>query len=232
MSSVFDHLEQEWERLAGREPSAALADLCADVGAGNLGGLVDRLRTAPPSSADHVLARLAERAAVSDAAARVLLQFLLPGTCRLAASWWALGDADERAAAAVAAVYQRIRTYPIGRRPTKIAANIFLDARQDLWRAARKATRDATRVVAVDPQALPLPSTGADPNAAEELAELLAEAVAAGRIGAADASVIASARINDARMADLAAERGVNLRTLQWRRQRAEAALVRAGSAA
>ena len=232
MASVFDRLEQDWGRCAVRQPCAELTDLCTAADAATPGELLGWIRAASPSQADAVFARLAERARSSDCAARVLLQLLMPGTCRLASSWWALGDAEERAAAAVAAVYRRIRTYPIDRRPTKIAANILLDAGQDLWRAAKKATRDAAHVICVDPQAMPLAAGEDEPHPAEVLAEVLADAVAAGLIAAGDAKLIAATRIEGRRMADLAAERGAKLRTLQWRRQMAEAALAGAGSAA
>lgn len=232
MPSVFDRLEQEWRRSAAREPCADLSDLCASAGVVSAGDLVGWIRAASPSQADAAFARLAERARSSDCAARLLLQLLMPGTCRLAASWWALGDAEERAAAAVAAVYRRIRTYPIDRRPTKIAANILLDAGQDLWRAAKKASRDAARTVSVDPQVLPIAAGEVEPHPAELLAGVLDDAVSAGLIGASDAKLIAATRIEGRRMADLAAERGAKLRTLQWRRQMAEAALAGTGSAA
>lgn len=232
MPSVFDHLDDEWERLAPRRPSAELADVCAAVGAATLRDLHAWVRAASPSDSDTVLATLAQRAGSSDTAARVLLQLLMPATCRFAASWWALGDAEERAAAAVAAVYRRIRIYPIERRPTKIAANILLDAGQDLWRAAKKASRDAAHVVSVDPLAMPLAAGGDEPHPAEVLAEVLDDAVASGLIAAGDAELIVATRIEGRRMADLAAERGAKLRTLQWRRQMAEAALAGTGSAA
>ena len=65
-----------------------------------------------------MLLALVSRAIDGDGlAARVLLQLLLPDTRALARRWWALGDPDERAAAAVTAVYHRIRHYPLARRP-------------------------------------------------------------------------------------------------------------------
>lgn len=230
--SVFDRLEQDWERFAARQPCAELADVCHKVGASSLGELVQRVRVASPVQSDTVFAVLAGRAPSSDCAARIMLQLLMPGACRLACSWWALGDAEERAATALAAVYHRIRTYPIERRPTKIAANILLDAGQDLWRAAKKASRDAAHLISVDPQAMPLGAGENEPHPAEVLLKVLDDAVASGLIAAGDAELIAATRIEGRRMAELAEERGAKLRTLQWRRQMAEAALVGTGSAA
>jgi hypothetical protein len=155
-------------------------------------------------------------------AARVLLQLLLPGVRRLARTWWALGDADERASAAVAAVYDRIRHYPIARRPARIAANVLMDAASDLRRAARVASPRGP---------MPIDSIAAEePNPAIELAGVLADAVEGGLVTAEDAELIAASRIAGTPLATIAARRGAKLRTLQWRRKRAEAQLAGAGA--
>jgi hypothetical protein len=164
---------------------------------------------------------------VSLLAARVALQLLLPGTRKLARRWWALGDRDERAAAAVAAVYHHIRTYPLARRPGRVAANILMDAAYDL-------RRTVPRVITVpveDPAALRRRGTAheaPDPSSSEELAEVLTEAVAAGTIVPADAELIARSRIAGEAIDDIARERGRTARTMWHRRQHAEAALAAA----
>src|SRR5690606_31381069 len=136
--------------------------------------------------------------------------------------WWALGDVEERAAAAVAAVYDRIRRYPLARRPRRVAANVLMDAGADLRRAARRAR-------AADP---PASGPTADPHPAVELAAVLADAVDEGIVTAEDAELIAASRIAGTPLADIAARRGAKLRTLQWRRKRAEALLAGAGAGA
>lgn len=154
MDSVFTQLDREWIALI-RRPSTAneLTSACAMAGASRPDQLVAAVRRAAPEAADPVMARLARQAHDgSDIAARALLQLLLPGTCRLAARWWALGSSEERAAAAVAAVYARIRRYPLDRRPRKIAANILLDANQDLARLARRAVADRQSVAPLEPR--------------------------------------------------------------------------------
>ena len=234
MQSLFDMLDQEWAKLA-RDPVCTndLADICRDVGARSLGELHSWIRSAPETEADRVLAPLAARArGGSGLAARVLLQLLMPGTVRLATSWWALGDRDERAAAAVAAVYGRIRHYPIEQRPNRIAANVLLDAEKDLRRAASRVTRDAQQAVCVDPLAFPIETVQQDRHPSDELAELLDEAVSAGRVRPDDAELITATRIGGRRLAEMTCERGATLRTLQWRRRCAEAALVGAGAVA
>lgn len=196
--------------------------------AGDAASLADverYVRSASPEDADGVLLALVARAVDDDElAARVLLQLLLPGTRNLARRWWALGDHDERAAAAVGAVYGRIRTYPLQRRPGRVAANVLMDAARDLRRAV-------PRVVAT-PSPDPDPATGqpneAPTHAALELAEVLSDAVADGLLDAQDAQLIARSRIAGHRVADIARHHRLGTRALWDRRQRAEAKLVRA----
>jgi hypothetical protein len=227
MACVFDLLDREWERLC-RDRGAArrLANVCERAGgARGLAELERYVRTAGPAEADAVLLALVTRTVdgSDDLAARVLLQLLLPGTRNLARRWWALGEHDERAAAAVAAVYQRIRVYPLARRPGRIAANVLLDAARDLRRAvpgeaaALADDRDGPAVV---------PSEASPTHAALELAGVLADAVDDGVLDLRDAQLIAQSRIGGERVADLAACHRVGSRTLWDRRQRAERRLV------
>jgi hypothetical protein len=228
VGSVFEQLEREWCRLGGdRMAARRLGDVCLLAGRARSLVEVERfVRGASPGEADGVLLGLVNRAVVGDGlAARVLLQLLLPGTRGLARRWWALGDRDERAAAAVMAVYQRICSYPVQRRPAKVAANILMDAAQELRRAV-------PRVVAVpsaDPAVCFAPERDeVISNPAVELAEVLQDAVRDGIVDADDAALIARSRIAGDRMADLAAHRGLRPRTVWDRRQRAEHALVTA----
>lgn len=234
MGNVFDLLDDEWRRLsADRGARRRLREVC-DVagGAATLADLERYVRSADPASADTVLLALVRRAVADDAlAARVLLQLLLPGTRALARRWWALGDADERAAAAVTAVYHRIRHYPIERRPGRVAANVLLDAAHELRRAVPKvlATPSADPVAqAAAAVRGAVASHGPIAHPAVELTEVLADAVAAGIVDRDDAELIARSRIGGHRVADIAHHRGLRPRTLWDRRQRAELALVSA----
>jgi DNA-directed RNA polymerase specialized sigma24 family protein len=223
-------LDREWARLGGDvEAARRLADVGRSAGgADSLAGVERFVRAADAPAANAVLVALVARAVEGDGlAARVLLQLLLPGVRRLARTWWALGDPDERAAAAVAAVYDRIRRYPLVRRPRRVAANILMDAAADLRRAARSAAVAADRgTVGAGWE----PVAGDFPHPALELAEVLAEAVRDGLVSAADAELIAASRIAGVPLAEIAARRGAKLRTLQWRRRRAEATLSSSAS--
>jgi hypothetical protein len=226
MSTVFDLLEREWCSLS-RDPGAArrLADVCRVAGgATTLAGVVAHVRGAGPEAADRVLVALVRRAVTGDAlAARVLLQLLLPGTRNLARRWWALGDPDERAAAAVTAVYHRIRHYPLERRPAKVAVNVLMDAARELRRSVARSAGAICSPVAE----LPAGNRDDPADPARELADVLANAVADGTISADDARLIAESRIAGARIEVLAARQGVSARTAWARRQRAERALSR-----
>jgi hypothetical protein len=238
MANVFEALEAEWRRL-GRDRAAAatLADVCRRAGDARTLDEVERyVRNASPPDADQVLLALIRRVvdgqppdqrATALLAARVLLQLLLPGTRKLARRWWALGDREERAAAAVAAVYHHIRTYPLARRPGRVAANVLMDASYDL-------RRTVPRVIAVpmdDPTTVRRPAGATEVthvSPSEELADVLAEAVATGTIGQADAELIARSRIAGHSINDIADDRGRTPRTMWHRRQHAEAALASA----
>ena len=228
MTDMFRLLEAEWTMHLAQDAAARLrlGDVLEAAGARTLGELEAAVRAATPAEADLVLLALVRRAvAGDDLAARVLLQLLLPGARSLARRWWALGDQHERAAATVLAVYHRIRTYPVERRPGRVAANILLDAATELRRRARP----AAEVPTADPHGdhrHPSAREEPDAHAAVELAELLRDAVEDGTLAPADAQLIARSRIAGDRIADIARHRGLQPRTLWDRRQRAERALA------
>lgn len=224
MFSVFELLDQEWRHLAESRPAARrLADVRSLAGhARNLDEIERYVRASTPEEADRILLALVTRVVDHDdeLAARVLLQLLMPGTRNLARRWWALGDPEERAAAAVCAVYNRIRTYPLARRPGRVAANVLLDA-------ARELRRSLPRVVATPTaEIVATPDPAADRNAAHELAEVLADAVADGVIDLRDARLIAHTRIAGRRVQDIARDDRLGSRGLWDRRQRAERRLA------
>jgi hypothetical protein len=230
--TLFTQLEFDWTALAA-DPAAndrlaawrgedsalaALGDLSAVRAAAH-----DRT---DPAAADQVLAALARRAPTDDLAARVLLYLLLPGTKALANRLWWLDDTSERASAAVAAVYERVRTYPYSRRPARIAANILADARQQLTRRAGPDHR-ATAVLSLDaePDAWLPVWQAPEPTPGEELLSLLRWAVRTGHLSAEQGRLIAASRVADVPCEELGAEVGLGAHSLRRRRQRAESVL-------
>jgi len=232
MASLFTLLDDEWRELSeDRAAGRRLRTVCAVAGGARSLAEVERfVRQADHADADLVLLALVARAVERDElAARVLLQLLLPGTRALARRWWALGDPDERAAAAVTAVYHRICNYPLDRRPARVAANILMDSAQELRRAVpRLVTVPSDDPVAAAPRHRQSAHHGPEMHPAVELSEVLRDAVADGVVEPGDAELIARSRIAGHRMADLAQHRGLRPRTVWDRRQRAEHALVAA----
>jgi hypothetical protein len=229
MASLLERLERDWKSLArDREVAARLPEVMGAAGGVRTLGEVQRFtESSPPAGADLVLVALVRRAVEGDQlAARALLQLLLPGVRRLAQTWWSLGDREEREAAAVAAVWDRIVSYPLARRPGKVAANILLDAAGML----RGQVRDTRMVVSLDEAG---ESTTEEPvHPAEDLLEVLTDAVENGLITREDAHLVALTRIGGFAVTEIARARGVPPRTLQTHRHAAEAALIELGVAA
>ena len=90
-----------------------------------------------PADADAVLgALLRESSAGSQLAARTVLQAMLGKVVLMAAR-----DRGTGTQAYVVAMWERIRTYPIDRRPTHIAGNLALDTRKLARREGRRDRR-------------------------------------------------------------------------------------------
>jgi hypothetical protein len=225
-------LPARWHRQPALAPHHALNDL-----------LHATEQRGDPAHSDQILAALARLATdpetPDELAARALLQMLLPGAKALARRLAWLGDPAERAAAVTACLYEQIRTYPIQRRPARIAANLLADTHQRLLRAnpgAREAhcqpqevSLDALAALG-EPAVPPVPPGPADPSPAEALLGLLAWAVSDGHLTVAQANLIGQSRIADVPCQQLGAGAGLGAHSLRRRRQRAEQALARATS--
>lgn len=146
-SKLIDQLELEWERLGRSRKGAEALEHWAERDREfehfrDLDELVEFVhRRDQANAADRVLYRLVCRGLTDDLAARTVLACMMPGAKNLTSGYlWAHDNPDEAAASVLAAMWERIRTYPCQRRPAKVAANIQLDTRQ---RLSRKAARDA-----------------------------------------------------------------------------------------
>ena len=89
---------------------------------------------------DALLLVLLRLAPFDDLAARTVLQAMMPAVKSMTAKFSTCGAwcPDETAAVVVAAMWERIRSYPVDRRPRKVAANLSLDTRQRVWRTGYK----------------------------------------------------------------------------------------------
>ena len=234
-TTVIDLLEREWpgvecssassrqlRRWASQDtqlaPFATLAELRAAV--------EDRSTTA--EIRDGILLAVVRRAADDDLAARTLLQLLLPGCKAMVARFCWTDDIDEVAAAVVAATYDRIRTYPVDRRPGRVAANILLDVKQRLfWRSPARVP-----TVCLDEVSHSMPAAEPEPHVAAELLDLLQWAVEVGHLSAADAQLLGATRVAGETVDNLCARSNEKPQSVRRRRQRAEQRLALAAVAA
>ena len=229
MTQLLDDLEADWARIAD-DPNQLdrLGTVGQRVDVKTLRELQNWSWTGEPAAINDLLYGLVIRGRDGDAfAARVLLHLLWPGVLSLTAKWQALGDADERASAAVNAVYGRIRRYPVESRPRAVAANILLDAAKDLRYQARQACDEPT---GLQPVGVEVAAHEPVSSAAEDLLRLLVDAVDAGVITVQDARLVGESRIADRELTAIAP--GPHVRTLQRRRRAAEVRLIAAVAAA
>src|SRR2546421_11913770 len=135
---AFDALDRDWRTLVrSPEGGAALQRWCSapELVAPDLETLVQRIWAATKPDADRACAALAERAPQDRTAARVLLQVLRPGLRNLGRRLALGGSFDDVDQELLAIAWERIRTYPIDRRPAAISANILLDVRKQYVRS-------------------------------------------------------------------------------------------------
>lgn len=143
---VLRQLDHEWERIAVTPPGSRAVRkwrvgepaLC---GLRTLAEVVDRVNErGHPEESDAVLLALLRYAPTDDLAARTVLQAMMPATKRMTAKFSTCGawSPEETAAVVVAAMWERIRSYPVDRRPRKASANLSLDTRQRVWRTGMK----------------------------------------------------------------------------------------------
>lgn len=225
-SSLFRSLDHDWcHRASGSRSRQALRRWAEDQPVFGLFIDLDQMllhvhRRGHPAVSDRVLAALAKLAPSDDVAARALLQAMLPGLKALTHSfaWW--GDPEETAAAVVAACWERIRTYPIERRPRRIAANILLDTRQRVIRQHHRAINDTDQLGVEE-----LMSDQGGIHPAVELLGHVADAMRHGCLEHDDARLIVLTRLADVPISELASAGGLGAETIRRRRRVAEARL-------
>jgi len=143
---VLRQLDQEWERVAdsvsGRR---AIRRWGSDEpwfhSVRSLGALVEWINErGHVEESDAILLALLRHSALDDLAARTVLQAMMPAVKNLTAKFSTCGawSSEETAAVVVAAMWERIRCYPVDRRPRKVSANLTLDTRQRVWRTGYK----------------------------------------------------------------------------------------------
>lgn len=227
---LVGRLEEEWPALAAgpltdglrlwsrRQPALAIFATPQQ--------LLSRLRSlrGQPRAEDAILAALLVEARSDPRAARLVLHALLPGLKTLARRLlFEASERDELWSALLAHCWERIRRYPLERRPTRIAANLLLDTLKRTTFELKRNRRDRDLLTTADEH-------GAQPAlpvaAAANVEQLLARAVAAAAIRADEAQLILHTRIDGAELHTLAAAAGIAYHTLLVRRLRAEKRLL------
>lgn len=170
---------------------------------------------------DAVLCALLTWAKDEPIGARVALEAIRPGLLNLSARITRdPREHEELRSTLLLAIWEGIRSYPLTRRPRRVAANLLLDTmhrtlvelgRESAWLSMRS-------LDSLDSRASE--EVNADVDA------LLAHAVRAGAISAQEADAILSSRIDGVELADLARSAGVSYNTMKVRRQRAERRLL------
>jgi DNA-directed RNA polymerase specialized sigma24 family protein len=253
----ISQLEQEWSSLAGGELARELRRWRAASSAlqrfSSPEELVAYLQRSRPEATDAPLHALLWLAADDRAAGRLCLQAILPALKSLSARLLRSGLArDEGRALLLAAAWEAICTYPLGRR-RRVAANLVLqvlhDASRELRRLgqAERALYDAaqrleeTSLRRGPAGALELgggecwsaggtfagPAPGADKGRRGELGVegVVAAAALAAGLRPEDQELVLLTRVDGLSLSRVAAERGVSEAALRKRRQRAEARL-------
>jgi len=225
VTTIFDELDREWARETARphprRPWATDPVLATWPGPGAVVAFAHERDH--PEATDAVLAALAARAGDDVLAARTLLAALMPGLRRVARDLGYLADRAEVASVVASTAWERIRTYPIERRPARIAANVVLDTR----RRAGRTLRANAPLVAGDGDHPEPPDPGPQDGPPErDLASLLEAALGEGVVAREDVALITTTRVGGVSLATLAAAGDDSYDRLRQRRRRAEQRLA------
>jgi hypothetical protein len=217
-STVLNQLNDEWRRLCrsrrhlttaqqwlvSTDPVSSLDDVLTL--AGFRGSRID-------DEADRFLLRLVQRAATDQLAARVVLQRVLPPLVSVARRRGKItqGGFEEALATLLSHAWEVIRTYPVERRPAKVASNIVRDA--EYFGFVRR-SRQVTEMQTFDPESI---MTAAQYyNSSEHLDDLL-ERARRSRVSARSIEVLRE--LGTSSLAEMAQHHGLSLRAARRRRQ-------------
>lgn len=227
---LFTKLDEEWAWLARLGRNADVLPRWAEThpvlaSFSTLGELITFVQRRNQRVAnDRVHAALVTMAPTDQLAARTMLCAVQPGLTAIAMRYRTAGDSqDDVASAVITAALERIRNYPICRRPAHIAANVLLDTRQTVSRAL---FRPQVEEVEMCWRPADVGCVFAVEDAAAEVRHLLTEARRHDRISHEDLRLIVLTRLGGVTFADLAEHDQLPIARLRQRRLRAESALA------
>ncbi len=224
-TGLFRALDADWtntcrSRTRGTIPCAWRDDAVLH-GFERLDELIAAVRAGchDPEATDQILAALARRVATDDLAARALLQAVLPGLWNVAKR---LGHArvdDELEADVLMEATDRIRTYPIERRPRAIAANITWDV---FGRIYRRRHRPQPATLSLETHDIEQRPNDAAPDPSVEVVSLIADARSRRRLADADAQLLLAIAVGDDTIRARAAREGTTYAAMceRWCRAR------------
>ncbi len=231
-------LEAEWRGLMRGELGMRFRVWTAEDAAlarfGDPDALIAFLhRRGQPDAKDAVLLPLLVRAQHEPLAGRVVLQAMLPGlkglSARLARS---VVSFEELWQILFACLWERIVTYPVERRPGRVAANLLRDTlKRTLAELKREAKAQGQLLSEVpldelDDLLAADAASDAEADGSVDVEAILKRAVVAGRVSAEEAEVILATEVDGVPLAVVAERLGVSYNAVKIRRQRAEQRLL------
>ncbi len=223
--TVFDQLDFEWERLsASVELDQALESWTRlDERLGEFSDVDELLElladpSAQPERQSTVLLALLYLARTDRLAARLVLQRFIPALKRMA-GWDHPLPQDDWVTQVVSTAFEVIVTYPLERRPQRVAANIVCDVRKRLCAALANYRRGQAELACHRPACV---EVVADPAEAVEAAQLVRWAAKHSRLARDTAHLIGLTRVAGYSLEELSAASGVPSSRLRQRRWRGE----------
>lgn len=189
-------------------------------------------RQGPPDAKDAVPLALLVRAQQDQLAGRIVLQTMLPGLKSLSAR---LGRSavsfEELWQILFACLWERIVTYPVERRPSRVAANLLRDTLKRTLGVLKREAKAQGHL-----SELPLDefndllatdaSSDGPPDGSVDVEAILRRAVVAGRVTSEEAELILATEVDGVPLAAVAERLGVSYNAVKIRRQRAEQRLL------
>lgn len=212
-SLPFTNYRIDWEQFCSTHPVAVAAELQALL----------RATQGNDDEADQILAGVVGRAATDNVMARLALQRIMPGLVSIAQRRGrrAPGNFAEILHDLVANAWIQVCTFPIERRPRKIASNLVRDTEYATFVQQARLRRVATDAVADIPER----STAHSTNPGEEVIRVLGEARKAGA-NPEGLQLLGELSVGGRSVQDLAESYGVSPRTILNRRLAAQADLI------
>jgi hypothetical protein len=212
-SLPFTNYRTDWEQFCAAQPAAVAVELNALLAStqGN------------DDQADQNLAAVVGKAATDTTMARLVLQRVMPGLLSVAKrrANLAPGTFSEILHDLVANAWIAVCTYPLDRRPRKVAANLVRDIEYNTFTQQSRLRRVATDAVAE----LPERSAASHTNPGEDVITVLAAARNAGA-NPDGLRLLGELAVAGRSVGELAESYGVSPRTILNRRLAAEADLI------